>query len=163
MPAARRVALEQVSLLSQDPLLPASGRKPMISTPRRNCARDLKCIMALLFAAVISARAGTDPLSSEIPQKFTPSEASFDYVKRVAMIPMRDGVKLYTLILIPRSALRTQNLLPRTPSGADPRISRNPSAHLAKVIDSSDVADEAVIQGGYIPVFQDVDGKAELV
>src|ERR1700722_3086477 len=159
MTAARRVALEQVSLLSQDPLLPASGRKPMISTPRRNCARDLKCIMALLFAAVISAQAGTDPLSSEIPQKFAPSEGSFDYVKRVAMIPMRDGVKLYTLILIPRGAQRAPILLTRTPYGADSRIARNPSAHLAKVIDSSDVADEAVIQGGYIRVLQDVRGK----
>jgi predicted acyl esterase len=118
MTAARRLALEDASLLSQDPLLPGrSGENSMISTPRRNCARALKCSIALLIVAVITARAGTDPLSSEIPQKFTPSEVSFDYVKRVAMIPMRDGVKLYTLILIPRGAQRAPILLTRTPMG----------------------------------------------
>jgi len=160
MTAARRLALEDASLLSQDPLLPGrSGENSMISTPRRNCARALKCSIALLIVAVITARAGTDPLSSEIPQKFTPSEVSFDYVKRVAMIPMRDGVKLYTLILIPRGAQRAPILLTRTPYGADSRIAPNPSAHLAEVIDSTDVADEAVVQGGYIRVLQDVRGK----
>lgn len=115
--------------------------------------------MALLAAAVLTARAGADPLVSEIPQNFVPSESSFDYLKRVAMIPMSDGAKLYTLILIPRGAQRAPILLTRTPYGADARIAANPSAHLAEVIDSTDVADEAVIQGGYMRVLQDVRGK----
>ena len=30
----------------------------------------------------------------DIPKNFTPPTADYDYVKREAMIPMRDGVKL---------------------------------------------------------------------
>jgi putative CocE/NonD family hydrolase len=131
-----------------------------MSTPiRRGCAGALICGIALGATLAISPRAGADPLVSEIPQAFAPRDASFDYVKREAMIPMRDGVKLYTLILIPRGAQRAPILLTRTPYGADSRIAVNPSAHLAEVIDSTDVADDAVIHGGYIRVLQDVRGK----
>jgi putative CocE/NonD family hydrolase len=100
-----------------------------------------------------------EPLGSEIPQAFAPSVATFDYVKREAMIPMRDGVRLYTLILIPRAAHRAPILITRTPYGADARIAPNSSAHLGAAIDSSDVADDAVVTGGYIRVLQDVRGK----
>src|SRR5690242_558634 len=48
---------------------------------------------------------GTYPaLPSEIPAKFTPTNDGFDHVKRDVMIPMRDGVKLHTVILIPKGA-----------------------------------------------------------
>jgi putative CocE/NonD family hydrolase len=57
-----------------------------------------------------------------------------------------------------RGARGAPILLTRTPYGADSRITAT-SAHLAEVIDSTDVADEAVIQGGYIRVLQDVRGK----
>ena len=43
-------------------------------------------------------------LPSEIPAKFTRTNDGFDYVKRDVMIPMRDGVKLHTIILIPKGA-----------------------------------------------------------
>lgn len=33
-------------------------------------------------------------LPSEIPQTFAPRTEAFDYIKREAMSPMRDGVKL---------------------------------------------------------------------
>jgi hypothetical protein len=126
---------------------------------RRSCARALICSVVWVAALAITTRAGADAPGSETPQVFTPREASFDYVKRIAMIPMRDGVKLYTLILIPRGAQRAPILLTRTPYGAEARIVTNPSAHLAEVIDSTDVADDAVIHGGYIRVLQDVRGK----
>jgi putative CocE/NonD family hydrolase len=132
----------------------------MKSTPAQlRCARALICSIVWVAALAIIPPAGADPAGSEMPQMFTPREASFDYVKRVAMIPMRDGVKLYTLILIPRGAQRAPMLLTRTPYGAEARIAPNPSAHLAEVIDSTDVADDAVIRGGYIRVLQDVRGK----
>ena len=38
-------------------------------------------------------------LPSETPTKFEAVTDSFDYVKRDVMIPMRDGVKLHTVIL----------------------------------------------------------------
>jgi predicted acyl esterase len=39
---------------------------------------------------------------SDIPKVFTAPTAGQDYVKREAMIPMRDGVKLHTVIVFPK-------------------------------------------------------------
>ena len=130
----------------------------------RGRAADLCAVLPMLCAAVFVSTAGApasaaDALPGEIPSTFVPKVDSFDYVKREVMIPMRDGVKLQTLILIPRGAHRAPILLSRTPYGATERISKNSSAHLAAVIDSSDVADDAVESGGYIRVMQDVRGK----
>ncbi|MGN6788655.1 MAG: CocE/NonD family hydrolase, partial [Rhodanobacteraceae bacterium] len=38
---------------------------------------------------------------SETPAHFTPATASHDYIRRDVDIPMRDGVKLHTVILVP--------------------------------------------------------------
>ncbi|HXI77289.1 MAG TPA: CocE/NonD family hydrolase, partial [Steroidobacteraceae bacterium] len=140
-------------------------RSSMMSTIfARGRAADLCAVLPMLCAAVFVWMAGApasaaDALPGEIPSTFVPKVDSFDYVKREVMIPMRDGVKLQTLILIPRGAHRAPILLSRTPYGATERISKNNSAHLAAVIDSSDVADDAVESGGYIRVMQDVRGK----
>jgi len=41
-------------------------------------------------------------LQSETPAKFEPTNDGFDYVRRDVMIPMRDGVKLHTVIIVPK-------------------------------------------------------------
>src|SRR6476620_2439742 len=43
-------------------------------------------------------------LPSETPDKFEPTNDGFDYIKRDVMIPMRDGVRLHTVILVPKGA-----------------------------------------------------------
>jgi putative CocE/NonD family hydrolase len=112
-----------------------------------------------LFAAPDTAAPAVTALPSETPADFKPVASSYDYIKRTEMIPMRDGVKLYAVILIPKGAQRAPMLLTRTPYGADDRIEKNNSAHLATVIDSTDVADEMLTSGAYIRVLQDVRGK----
>src|SRR3984893_16587133 len=114
-----------------------------------------------IFATLCSAdeASPTAQLKSEIAPAFTPNTESFDYIRRTEMIPMRDGVKLQTVILIPRGAQHAPILLTRTPYGATDRITKNTSAHLSALIDSTDVADDAVINGGYIRVLQDIRGK----
>ena len=96
---------------------------------------------------------------TRLPAEFKPRVDTFDYTRRDVMIPMRDGVKLKTLILIPRGAEHAPILLTRTPYGATERIEQHASAHLSEVIGNTDVADDAVIHGGYIRVMQDVRGK----
>ena len=90
------------------------------------------CLLLSLCGALLAGMdaATGDTLPNEIPAAFTPHSASFDYVKREVMIPMRDGVKLKTLILIPRGAHRAPILLTRTPYGATDRIAKSDSAHL---------------------------------
>jgi hypothetical protein len=122
------------------------------------CRSCLLLVCGALPAGMDGAAAG-DTLTSEIPAAFTAHVESFDYVKREVMIPMRDGVKLETLILIPRGAHRAPILLTRTPYGATDRNAKSDSAHLTALIDSTDVADDAVVNGGYIRVIQDVRGK----
>jgi putative CocE/NonD family hydrolase len=130
----------------------------MSTREARTCAGLLLATASCLLMADLPAIAA-DRLPSETPAAFAARVDSFDYVKREVMIPMRDGVKLQTVILVPRGAHRAPILLTRTPYGATKRISKNASAHLSALIDSTDVADDAVINGGYIRVMQDVRGK----
>src|SRR5262245_39768266 len=72
-------------------------------------------------------------LPSETPAQFQPATGSFDHVRREVMIPMRDGVKLHTVILVPKTATMTSRapiLLTRTPYNADDLTSHVQSAHL---------------------------------
>lgn len=93
---------------------------------------------------------------SDIPGFFRFPTADYDYVKREVMVPMRDGVRLYTVILIPRGAANAPMLLTRTPYNASRRVARNNSPRMAASLPQGD---EAFVEAGYIRVFQDVRGK----
>lgn len=98
-------------------------------------------------------------LPSETPEKFEPVRDSFDYIRRDVMIPMRDGVKLHTVILVPKGAKGAPILLTRTPYNATELTSHAQSAHLSPILDGYDNATEVIVEGGYIRVVQDVRGK----
>lgn len=98
-------------------------------------------------------------LPSEIPEKFEPVTDSFDYIRRDVMIPMRDGVKLHTVILVPKEAKGAPILLTRTPYNATELTSHAQSAHLGPILDGYDNATDVIVEGGYIRVVQDVRGK----
>ncbi len=95
-------------------------------------------------------------LQSETPTAFTPKRDEFDYVKREEMIPMRDGVKLKTFILVPKGAKQAPMLLTRTPYNASQRIARFQSSRLASVVPQMNDTSAAA---GYIIAYQDVRGK----
>ena len=120
----------------------------------------------LLGAVVCSGQTESPPrtypdLPSETPATFTPATDSFDYVKRDVMIPMRDGVKLHTVILVPKDAQQAPILLTRTPYDATKLTSHAESAHLASMLYGYDNATDVIVEGGYIRVVQDVRGKHE--
>jgi putative CocE/NonD family hydrolase len=98
-------------------------------------------------------------LPSQMPAKFEPVTDSFDFVKRDVMIRMRDGVKLHTVILVPKGAKNAAILLTRTPYDATELTSHAQSAHLGPILSGYDNATDVIIQGGYIRVVQDVRGK----
>ena len=98
-------------------------------------------------------------LQSETPAKFEPVTDSFDYIRREEMIPMRDGVKLHTVILVPKGAAGAPILLTRTPYDADRLTTHLHSSHLGPSLFGYDNATEVIVEGGYIRVVQDVRGK----
>jgi hypothetical protein len=72
------------------------------------------------------------------------------------MIPMRDGVKLYTVIVVPKGARNAPILLTRTPCNAAARAQRNRSPYMVAALP---LFDELFAADGYIRVYQDVRGK----
>src|ERR1017187_9551155 len=102
------------------------------------------------------ALAGQRPAASDVPKTFAVPLAGYDYVKREVMIPMRDGVKLHTVIVLPKGARNAPILLTRTPYDASKRAARNNSPHMLAALPQGD---EVFVAGGYIRVFQDVRGK----
>jgi hypothetical protein len=75
------------------------------------------------------------------------------------MIPMRDGVKLHAVVLVPRGAKNAPMLLTRTPYNASELTSHASSPHLAPVLQGYDNAVDVIVEGGYIRVVEDVRGK----
>ncbi|MGB7438181.1 MAG: CocE/NonD family hydrolase [Candidatus Acidiferrum sp.] len=96
------------------------------------------------------------PEQSDVPPKFVPPRSDYNYTKRVEMIPMRDGVKLYTVIVVPKGAGHAPILLTRTPYNAAGRTSRTESPYM---LDELPQGDDVFVGAGYIRVFQDVRGK----
>ncbi|MDE3154042.1 MAG: CocE/NonD family hydrolase, partial [Acidobacteriota bacterium] len=115
--------------------------------------------VAAACAAVPLTARQQQTLPSESPATFTPVTSSFDYVRRDVMIPMRDGVKLHTVILIPKGATHAPILLTRTPYNADGMVSHTESSHLGPILQGYDNATDVIVDGGYIRVIQDVRGK----
>ncbi len=70
------------------------------------------------------------PAGGDIPDLPKAPLSSYDYVRREVMIPMRDGVKLFTVIILPKGAHDAPILLTRTPYNAAKRTERNQSTHM---------------------------------
>jgi putative CocE/NonD family hydrolase len=123
---------------------------------------------ALATAGAALAAATADPpkaqypdYPSETPDEFKPVADSYDYTLRDVMIAMRDGVKLHTVILIPKGASHAGMLLTRTPYSAKELTSHVPSGHLGPMLEGYDNATDIILEDGYIRVVQDVRGKYE--
>src|SRR5262249_35978315 len=95
----------------------------------------------------------------EMPASVKPAPSTFDYTRRVVMIPMRDGVKLHTVILVPKGAKSAGIVLTRTPYDADALTTHSRSSHLGPTLEGYDNATDVIVDGGYIRVVQDVRGK----
>jgi len=128
------------------------------------------CIVSRRTAAILAATlvcsatmaqpavpATTWVRSNDIPADFKPAEGDWDYTRTDIMIPMRDGVKLHTIVMVPKSHRELMPiLLTRTPYEAAKRVSRIVSPHLTSTLPA---ADEPIVTAGYIRVYQDIRGK----
>jgi putative CocE/NonD family hydrolase len=98
-------------------------------------------------------------LPSDVPPEFHQVTTSFDYERRDVMIPMRDGVKLHTVIIVPKGAKNAPMLLTCTPYNASSMVEHNASPHMADILQGYDNPTDVIVQGGYIRVIQDIRGK----
>jgi uncharacterized protein len=105
------------------------------------------------------AQSQTQARVNDIPAKFNPPRTDFDYVKRVEMVPMHDGVRLYTVIVVPKGAAHAPMILTRTPYDAAGRTQRMRDADSPHMLAELPQGDEVFVGAGYIRVFQDVRGK----
>ena len=112
---------------------------------------------ALTIAGTTAALAQKKQTYDERPAKMAPRDEGYGYTRRVVDIPMRDGVKLHTVIAIPKGGRDLGILMTRTPYDAEKALGTSPSSYAALpggTVSGSD----AITAAGYIRVFQDVRG-----
>ena len=120
------------------------------------------CLMLSVFALAATVSLATAAFAdqviefNDVPDDFKQIRAEKDFIKRVEMIPMRDGVKLYTEIFIPQGASDAPILMNRSPYNIAARTQRNNSSSMLGTLPLSD---ELVVRAGYIRVYQDSRGK----
>ena len=122
-------------------------------------SQSYRTTLTLLLGLASSLSAQVPPPQGDSPAEFRIASDSWDYARRDEMIPMRDGVKLRTIILVPRGAKGAPILLTRTPYNAAELTGHAASAHLGPVLQGYDNVADLIVEGGYIRVVQDIRGK----
>jgi hypothetical protein len=104
---------------------------------------------------IAAAPAPVTPMTPDVVARYNPVLPEADYIKRVAMVPMRDGVKLYTVIVMKKGTANGPILLSRTPYDAKGSAERTPSQ---SIVDILPIMDKEFVNDGYIRVYQDIRG-----
>jgi putative CocE/NonD family hydrolase len=113
--------------------------------------------LLLIFSPAQAQVARIDPvqLESDIPKDWHEPSSGQDFEVREVMIPMRDGVKLHTMIILPYGSDGAPMLLERTPYDASSFLSGNS----LKLRDRLLAGDRVWADQKYIMVAQDIRGK----
>jgi putative CocE/NonD family hydrolase len=115
------------------------------------------CVLATAVLALLAAplSAQLDPMTNDKVKSYDWVRPQADFVRREAMVPMRDGTKLFTVIVFRKGAKDAPIILTRTPYDAGGATSRNRSQKIEEILP---VADAEFVNDGYIRVYQDVRG-----
>jgi hypothetical protein len=120
----------------------------------------LCCAVAIVSLAAATASAKDAPpsvtaMTPDVVDHYETILPNADYIKRVVMIPMRDGVKLYTVIVMKKGAQHAPMLLSRTPYDAKDSTERMKSQ---RIVDIMPAMDGIFVADHYISVYQDIRG-----
>jgi putative CocE/NonD family hydrolase len=121
-------------------------------------------VLTLLCTAAV-ARAQTKqsaPMKigdDQIGHEFRPPAVEYNYDRRVVMVPMHDGIKLFTIIFVPKGAHDAPIMLTRTPYNAAAHVRNHSGPPARTLMDELSLGDEGFVENGYIRVYQDVRGK----
>ena len=95
------------------------------------------------------------PMTPDVVASYDEARPFADFVRREVMVPMRDGTKLYTAIVMKKGLTNAPILLSRTPYDAHGSTHRNKSQ---RIVDILPVMDAEFAEDGYIRVYQDIRG-----
>ena len=124
-------------------------------TARRATFALLVSIVAAHAAAAEKKSLADEAMTADAVESYDTIRPDADFIKRVVMIPMRDKVKLYTVIVMKKGAKDAPILLSRTPYDAKDSTERTKSQHITEILPAMD-AEFAL--DNYIRVYQDVRG-----
>src|SRR6476661_619582 len=112
-------------------------------------------LLPLFAVAAAPPAARVTPMTPDVVGKYEPILQEADYVKRVVMVPMRDGTKLYTVIVMKKGTTNGPILLSRTPYDAKDSLSRTASQSVTDILP---IMYKEFVNDGYIIVQQDIRG-----
>nr|WP_294849639.1 CocE/NonD family hydrolase [uncultured Sphingomonas sp.] len=95
------------------------------------------------------------PMTPDVVASYDAVRPDADFIRREAMVPMRDGTKLYTVIVMKKGTKGGPILLSRTPYDAFGSVHRTASQ---KIVDILPVMDADFVNDGYVRVYQDIRG-----
>ncbi|MFZ5493913.1 MAG: CocE/NonD family hydrolase [Verrucomicrobiota bacterium] len=112
-----------------------------------------------LFAAAVIAQTPpappVTPMTPDVVEKYAQVLPGADFIRRDAMVPMRDGVRLYTAVVMKKGTANAPILLSRSPYDAHHSTHRVASQ---RGVDILEVMDAEFFEDGYIRVYQDIRG-----
>ena len=120
--------------------------------------RPMSLLVAAAFtasAAISQTPAPVTPMTPDVLDKYEQVLPTADFIRREAMVPMRDGVKLYTAIVMKKGAANAPILLSRSPYDAHHSTHRTGSQRIGDILE---VMDAEFVDDGYIRVYQDIRG-----
>ena len=118
-------------------------------------AASLALVLPTLATSAAPARGTLDTMANDQVDAYDWVRPQADYVRREVMVPMRDGTKLFTVIVYRKGTSDGPILLSRTPYNAGRATSRNRSQKIEEILP---VMDKEFVNDGYIRVYQDVRG-----
>ena len=95
------------------------------------------------------------PMTPDVVEKYEKVLPTADFIRRETMVPMRDGVKLFTVVVMKKGTANAPILLSRTPYNAT-RATRRVGGQ--RITDILEIMDAEFVEDDYIRVYQDIRG-----
>jgi putative CocE/NonD family hydrolase len=128
----------------------------MIKLPTMCCsATALLLAASASFSATPPATPRVTPMTPDVVGTYDEVRPHADYIKRAIMVPMRDGVKLYTVIVMKKGTAGGPILLSRTPYDAKESTERVKSQSITEILSAMDAE---FVEDNYVRVYQDIRG-----
>jgi hypothetical protein len=115
----------------------------------------LALVASLAPQTALAASDPVIPMTPDVVASYDEVRPDADFIKRVVMVPMRDGVKLYTVIVMKKGTTSAPILLSRTPYDAKDSTSRSASQKITEILPAMDAE---FVEDNYIRVYQDIRG-----